>query len=1008
ACAMIEGRRHPGTVVLPLYARLPGPAQAAVFARRRERKIIVATNIAETSLTIPGIRYVIDTGLARIAYYNPRTRITSLAVRKISQSSARQREGRCGRVANGTCLRLYSEKDFQARHVFTPPEILRSNLADAILRMMSLGLGHIRKFPFVDAPMEKSITDGYDILVELGAIHLTGGGKKSPGGRYQLTRRGRLMARIPVDPRLSRILIEAAARDCLSEAIVMVAALSVQDPRVLPAAKSEDSGEAGPGWTHPDSDFMILLNIWEAARNKKSGELKRFCRRYGLSFTRLREWRDVHGQIRDLARSHGIHNRSAEGIDRGAAPDKFYAAFHQALLSGYLSHIAEKKQANLYQAAGSKEVMMFPGSTLFNREKQWIVSAEYVETTRRYARTAAAIERRWIPEVAGDLCRQVYFNPRWSKSRGEVVADRQAILFGLIVEEEAAVPYGQVAPEEAADIFIRRALIAGDLKHPPDFMRHNLELMDEVAGIEDRLRRREFLVTEDVLFQFYKERLESGVVDLKSLAACIGRRGGDDFLRLEQAEVMRKNPAEEELSQFPESITVAGHTLSCRYVFDPADEKDGVTVAIPAPLAGDIPADRLDWLIPGLLAEKITALIKGLPKEYRKKLVPLNRTVDIITREMPRNRRALPAELSDFIHRRLGVMIPASVWQPRALPDYLRTRLALIGEDGRELSASREAAVLQQHHPAEAVSDALAAVRRQWERDDIDWRQFPDLPEQIPVEGPDEELIAFPALVEAGSRVNLRLFTSRSRARTAHQQGVRCLLERRLSREIKLMRRDLELSRAAAAAAVYFGGQPALEAAMADRIKADRLAGDIRQAADFERHARTVVGKLYEGAAQLRERVEKTVLSYHRVRQELARMEESAQAGGPVSQALGRIRRELAGLLPERFVLMYDDYRLEQMPRYLEAARLRARRAAEDYPRHRRKEEQVDWAVTTLDRLVGELGPETSPARRAAVEDFFWMVEEYKISVFAQEVPTAGPVSAKRLRRQALEIDKMI
>ncbi|MFP4446741.1 MAG: ATP-dependent RNA helicase HrpA, partial [Desulfosudaceae bacterium] len=407
ACAMIKGRRYSGTVVLPLYARLSGPAQAAVFARRRERKIIVATNIAETSLTIPGIRHVVDTGLARISYYNPRTRITSLAVRKISQSSARQREGRCGRVANGTCIRLYSEKDFESRHLFTPPEILRSNLADAILRMMALGLGRIREFPFVDPPMEKSVSDGYDVLVELGAIQMAAGGKKSPGGRYRLTRQGRLMALIPVDPRLSRILIEAAARNCLAEAMVMVAALSVPDPRVEPSAHKDDAAAAQAGWTHPDSDFITLLNIWDACRDKRGGELKRFCRQQGLSFTRLREWRDVHNQIRELIQTHGI--RPADGpkaaINRQAAPERFYAAFHKAVLSGYLSHIAEKKQDNTYQAAKSQEVMIFPGSALFNRGRSWIVSAEYMETTRRYARMVAAIERQWIPEIAGDLCR---------------------------------------------------------------------------------------------------------------------------------------------------------------------------------------------------------------------------------------------------------------------------------------------------------------------------------------------------------------------------------------------------------------------------------------------------------------------------------------------------------------------------------------------------------------------------------------------------------------------------
>ena len=579
-CDMIEGRRMPGATVMPLFARLSGADQARVFSRPPGRKIIVATNIAETSITIPGIRYVVDTGLARISYYNPRTRTTSLSVRAISQSSCQQRAGRCGRVENGICVRLYDQKDFESRHLFTPPEVLRANLAEVVLRMMALKLGTPDTFPFVDRPADRSIRDGYDTLVELGAIQAV-----SRGG-YRLTEIGRLMAKIPADPRLARILIEAGKNGCLEPAVVVVSALSMQDPRETPVDRVKEARAAHAAFAHPASDFITLLNIWEACRDKRTGQLKRFCRDHFLSFRRMREWRDLYAQIQQIAKEHG-RGTGLAAIDRHQDPDGFYAAFHRTLLSGYLSNIAEKKEKNIYNGAGGKTMMIFPGSALFNTEPSMIMAAELVETSRLYARTVAVIDRQWIRPLAGDLCRETYLAPRWRRSREEVVADCRTTLFGLTVDFRESVSYGRVDPAGAADIFIRSALVNGDVKQLLSFMAHNTRLIEEGVEIENRLRRKTFLAGDDDLFAFYRQRLDNDVSSMRTLKKRIAEQG-DDFLKMSRADVIKEEPDPEEMAGFPDTLRLGREQFACLYAFDPAKDEDGVTVRIPAHRAPDV------------------------------------------------------------------------------------------------------------------------------------------------------------------------------------------------------------------------------------------------------------------------------------------------------------------------------------------------------------------------------------------------------------------------------------
>jgi ATP-dependent helicase HrpA len=590
-CELLKEKNNKNAMILPLFARLSASEQSRVFSRDLSRKIIVATNIAETSITIPGIKYVIDTGLARISRYTPRSRTTSLPVTAISKSSADQRKGRCGRIENGICIRLYSEEDFENRPLFTSPEILRANLAEVILRMISLKLGDISKFPFIDKPALKSIQDGFDLLYELGAIVLESKQKKKEKQRFSLTEKGRLMAKMPVDPRLSRMLIEAQAEGCLESLIVIASALSIQDPRERPAEKAQEADQAQKMFCDPSSDFITLLNIWNKyhevlTKEKTTGRIKKFCKTHYLSFRRMREWRDIHAQISEVIKEHGPDDKDKTAIEsritKRALPVKqtrknpmlktefgdLYTAIHKSLLSGLLSNIAMKKEKNIFQATKGKEVMIFPGSSLFNTAKEWIVASEMVETSRLFARTCANIDNAWLEKLGGNLCKYTYLDPHWERKRGEVVAYEQVTLFGLIIIPKRQVSYGRINSDQATEIFIQSALVEGDVRDKFAFMIHNQNLIDNVKNMEDRIRRKDILVGEADLFDFYIKRLK-GCYDIRTLRRYLKQNKNDRFLRMKPQDITRYAPDEQELSLFPDRIELGDISLDCTYRFEP-------------------------------------------------------------------------------------------------------------------------------------------------------------------------------------------------------------------------------------------------------------------------------------------------------------------------------------------------------------------------------------------------------------------------------------------------------
>lgn len=1014
-CEMLRGRDYPGTEVVPLFARLSAADQQRVFQPARGRKIVVATNVAETSITIPGIHYVIDTGLARISQYTPRSRTNTLPVVPISQSSADQRQGRCGRVADGICIRLYSEADYLQRPRFTPPEILRANLAEVILRMTALKLGDVASFPFIDPPAARSIQDGYSLLLELGAIAQSAKGGEG-SRRYTLRAKGRVMARLPLDPRLACMLLEAHQRGCLPEVAVIAAALSIQDPRERPAEKQAQADQAHARFADPASDFITLLNLWHqysaiVARRTSWQTVKQYCREHFISFRRMREWRDVHQQIVAELAEHSIAD------DRPAAPPpepgdmghSAYAAIHQAVLSGFLSNIGLKKEKQIFQAAHGRQAMVFPGSGVFKNPGQWIVAAEMVETSRLFARCVGNIDPVWIEPVGRDQCKYTYLDPRWERRREAVMATEQVSLYGLIVDRRPK-PYGPVDPGEATEIFIRQALIMGDLRKPLPFMQYNQQLIADIEAMQDRLRRKDLLVDEQVLLHLYRERLGQ-VYDLRGLKKWIDQAGGDSFLRFRREDLLYAAPEADQLARFPEQVAAGDLALALQYRFAPGEENDGVTLQVPETAAGAVADETVQWLVPGLLGEKIAALIKALPKEHRRKLVPINETVQTIVEQMPADPHTrLPVALSRFIRGRWGVTIPETAWNEAQLPDHLRMRIAVTDPRGRVLRAGRDTGVLKSTGTEAVPSENFEAARRAWERGPVTAWDFGDLPETVTLPaGRRGQHIGHPCLEARGKAIYLTVHADRRQARHIHRQGVKALLADRFKGELKFLRKNLALPYESHALCRYLGGRAVLEEQLLHKVLDEQLARDIRNAADFDKMAAALAetGMAAWGRTK-RDHLLAILQAYHALRMRLADLDKAHPRNAAVHAFLDDLRQRLTALVPENLLTLYDDERLAQLPRYIRALAIRADRGVLDLEKDQTKAGQVAPFADRLRALIADLSPHSSGAKRQALEDFYWLLEEFRIAVFAPEIKTARPVSAKRLEQRLREIEQMV
>ena len=995
-----------GVTLLPLFARLAGGVNRP---RSLHRQTAAKSSCPPMWRKPPSPFRASNTwwtrGLARISRYVPRTRSTTLPISPISRSSADQREGRCGRLENGICIRLYSEEDYESRHEFTDPEILRSNLAEVILRMISLKLGKITAFPFLDKPHPTSVKDGFDLLVELGAL-------VRKRGAPVLTPRGRMMARMPIDPKISRMILEAQNRGCVQDVAIIASALSIQDPRERPMEKAGQADQAHARFRDAGSDFITLLNIWNHYHRSwktlgTQNKMRKFCRAHFLSFVRMREWDHIHEQIGNILKSHGIRNENRPSENN---MEDRYAAIHQSVLSGYLSNIAIRKEKNMYLAARGREAMLFPGSTLFNKGPEWIVAMEMVKTSRLFARCAAKIDPQWLESLGGDLCKSSYSNPHWEKKAGQVRAHEQVTLYGLVIVSNRAVSYGPIDPKTSHSIFVESGLVEGNMNHHQfPFLVHNQALVEKITQMEEKVRRRGIRVSDERMAEFYSSRLP-GVYDIRTLKKEIRNRGGDDFLKMTEADVIQRHPDALEVAQYPDRMNLGGSAFKLSYRYSPGKPDDGVTLKVPLDRASQVPPHELDWMVPGLFREKITALIKGLPKRYRKQLIPVSGTVETILSEMEKSEEPLLSTLGKFIYKRFGVDIPASAWGDAEIPEHLQMRVSILDHRNRELTSARDISIFHQlprsrKGDPDEQSRLWKKAQARWEKDGAASWQFHTLPDSIPLAS---DLVAFPALSPVETGVRIRLFRNREEALSCHRKGVRELFMHVFRKELKLLKKDLKIPTRLASKTVDFGGPGSLEKGMFEKLMTDLFDCRIRTKSEFEQRVQGVDTEIFHTGRKLMELTGRVLDAYHHATRFLHQSAMKNKSNPSAATLCKRLLVETGALVPRDFLERYSMDRLDHLPRYLRALEIRAQRGAYDPDKDREKEAFITPLKAVLGRHLTDITSGASPEKRSVFEELFWMLEEYKVSVFAQELKTSIPVSAKRLDEKARELERMV
>ncbi len=972
-------RKHhpPQTEILPLYARLSAAEQDRVFHPRGGRRIVLATNVAETSLTVPGVRYVVDTGYARISRYSHRRQLQRLPIEKISRSSADQRKGRCGRVSAGVCIRLYSERDYLERPEFTEPEILRTNLAGVVLQMKALGLGSVERFPFMDAPEPRLLRDAQRLLAELGAVD----------GHGRLTPLGRRLARLPVDPRIGRMILAAEGEGCIDEVLTIASALSVQDPREQAHEARERADAAHRQWSDPRSDFLALLNLWQSfapqARHLSKNKQRAFCRDNFLSYLRMQNWRDTRRQLQELVRSMGAAlNAQPAG----------YASVHRALLTGLLGNIALRGERSEYLGARGTRLTIFPGSALAKKGPPWIVAAELVETARVYARTVAAIEPEWIEQAAGAFCRRTYLEPRWDERRAAVMASEQVSLYGLVLVSGRKVPYADIDPEQARALFIREALVHGRYTRAGAFLEHNRALIAELEELEHKQRRRDLLVNEERYVEFYDARIPRDVCDGRSFERWWwqAERAAPRRLYMRREYLMRHGAVDVTAERFPERLHVNGMEFTLAYRFEPGHPADGVTVTVPLIALNQLRAEQFEWLVPGLLRDKLIALIRGLPKKLRRHFVPVTDFADACQQALQASAEPLTAALTRELARMSGVTVPPEAWAAASLPLHLRMNFRLIDVDGQELAVGRDLAVLQRAYGGRAGQNLARRHGSVFERRDIREWDFGRLAERVELEEAGRKLYAYPALADDSGSVSLRLFDSPAKALRAMHAGLRRLFMLQLAQQLAYVRKHTPQLQEAC---LYYAPIGNCEGLRDDLVAASidqAFIGEdpwVRDAAQFTARLQQGRSELVPTANAIAELAYEALAAYHVIRQRLGAGRHSG------TTALADIDGQLRHLCYPGFLSATPHRWLVHLPRYLKAIRLRLDKLERAPARDRQWQEEVAplWEAYLRRRAQTEWEDER-------LQDHRWMLEELRVSLFAQELGTLRPVSAKRLR----------
>ncbi|WP_408935632.1 ATP-dependent RNA helicase HrpA [Corynebacterium marquesiae] len=989
AMEAIEGKKWKNVEVTPLFGRLSNQEQHRVFSEHRGRRIVLATNIAETSLTVPGIRYVVDTGTARISRYSTRTKVQRLPIEPISQASANQRSGRCGRVADGIAIRLYSEQDFESRPEFTDPEILRTNLASVILQMVSLKLGDIEQFPFIQPPEHKAIRDGLTLLHELGALH-------DKQDKPSLTTIGRDLARIPLDPRMARMLIEANTNGCLDDVMVIVAAMTIQDVRERPLDFQAQADQAHARFKDKTSDFLSMLKLWDyikQTRNEQSGnKFRKRMKQEFLHYMRIREWFDLVRQLKDVAKQLGWAYQ--EGTER--CSDNI----HMSLLSGLLSNIgARDGNSKEFQGARNTRFLVFPGSALAKKPPEFLMAAELVETSRLWARDVAAIDPAWVEKLGADLLKHNYSEPTWSRKRAAAIAHQKSTLYGVPIVADRTVPYHRVDPTAARDMFIRNALIAGDWNTHHAFFKANAQALDDAAAYEEKARRRGLIVDEDTLFDFYDQRIPAKVTTGRHFDSWWKkeRRRTPDLLDFDPAKLIDDSHEVTEES-FPDHWRKGSIDYELTYKFEPGDPLDGVTVMVPIPMLAGLDTEGFDWLVPGLRLELVTELIRSLPKALRRTVVPApefaERAIDrLIPYEGP-----ITQQLADVLRELGGQGINATDFQVSKLPAHLRMNYAAIDKRGKIVDSDRDLAALVRRQ-AGHIKSSVSRVSRTSESTAVsEWTDdtLGTIDDTVKTTVDGHEVTAYPALVATKDGVELKVHPTKAAADAAMVTTTLTLLMREISVNASQMVKGLPLQQRVAVDSYPHGGADGLVndarvAAIRDLMM--EAGGPVRTPAAFQKLKDTVKPQVPGRVRQAVVAIAPGLAEYSNLRAELTHWE------GP---AIDDMRAQLDFLLPRNAITVHGMSHLRHLPRYIQALRIRLEDMNLDPDRDADRQAEVDNAKAYLSNRLRSLPAGREKTRE--VKDVHWMIEELRVSLFAQRLGTAHAVSLRRIQKA---VDKL-
>jgi ATP-dependent helicase HrpA len=1008
-------KHHPPHVeILPLFARLSVQEQERVFKISNARRIVLATNVAETSLTVPGIRYVVDAGLARVKRYSYRNKVEQLQIEPVSQSAANQRAGRCGRVAAGVCIRLYEEQDYLQRPKFTDPEILRSSLASVILRMKSLHLADVETFPFIEPPMGRAVADGYQLLQELGAVD----------DDNRLTTVGRQLAKLPLDPRVGRMVLAARDNAALSEVLIIAAALSVQDPRDRPLEAQAAADNAHKKFADEKSEFQSYLKMWkwfeEAIEHKKSNkQLMDSCRANFLSQLRLREWRDVHSQLLTTVREQGWRLNEAPAT---------YEQLHTALLTGLLGNIGFKGDDDpQYLGARGIKFHIWPGSTLARKAGRWVIAAELIETSRLYARCIAQIQPEWLERVGGHLLRKSYGDPRWEKRAAQVTASERATLYGLVVYSQRRIDYGKIDPREARDIFIRDALVAGDFDTRAPFLAHNQKLVREIENLEHKSRRLDVLVDEGLIAAFYDSLLPPEIHDGIAFEKWHREATANDprLLHLNRDDLMRHEAAGVTTDLFPKTMTVAGVAMSLTYHFEPGSPRDGVTLTVPLYALNQVSAERSEWLVPGMLKEKVQLLLKSLPQKLRRHCVPLpDFAAGFCDRAAFGKGALLDAVIAD-VRERTGVAVKTGDFKLETLPAHHFMNFKIIDEHGRQLEMGRNLAALQAEFGGQAResfqklaesttvvaadSTAEAEASAAWTHSSavraatapakavpvgehqklVTW-SFGELPELLEIQQAKQTLIGFPALVDKATHCDIEVFDDPAEAARVHRLGLRRLFSLQLKEQLKYLEKNIPNLQQMGMQFMSLGSQEELrdqiiQAGLERAVLQDPLP---RNAEEFNRRkdeGKSRLGLLVNEIARLAAQV---LAEYYTLPKKL-------QGAKAHAQSAADIQAQLQALVGKRFVAENDYAQLAHFPRYLKAINVRLEKLRADPARDAKQMAEWMQAAAPWQRAQKDRQKNADPK----MAEFRWLLEELRVSLFAQELRTPMPVSVKRLQK---------